>query len=99
MRTLNQDPWFEPDVETTNGGAWILMPDFPTNFFANKPILSIASIGGKLLTLDMATKIQTRLSFAKVKVEVDLVAKLPQRIRINKEDDITGETKSKWIKI
>ncbi|KAH0675433.1 hypothetical protein KY290_024486 [Solanum tuberosum] len=47
----------------------------------------------------MATKNQTRPSCARVKIEVDLIAKLPQRVRINDEDDITGEVKSKWIKV
>lgn len=44
--------------------------------------------------MDMATKNQTRLSCAKVKVEVDFVAKLLQRVRISEEDDITKEIKS-----
>lgn len=47
----------------------------------------------------MATRNQTRPSCAKVKIEVDMIAKLPQRVRINKENDDTGEIKSKWIKI
>ncbi|KAH0706081.1 hypothetical protein KY285_010613 [Solanum tuberosum] len=99
MRTLKWDPWFEPDVETTIGVAWISMLDLPPNCFAKEAIFSIASAVGKPLTVDMATRNQTRPSCAKVKVEVDLVAKLPQRVKINEEDDIIGEIKSKWIKI
>ncbi|KAG5611461.1 hypothetical protein H5410_022742 [Solanum commersonii] len=99
MRTLKWDPWFVPDVETTIGVAWISMPDLPPIFFAKEVIFSIASTVGKPLTVDMATRNQTRLSCAKVKVEVDLVAKLPQRVKFNEENDITGEIKSKWIKI
>lgn len=47
----------------------------------------------------MPTKNQTRSSYAKVKVKVDLTSKVPQRVRITKEDDDTGECKSKWIKV
>lgn len=47
----------------------------------------------------MATKNPTRPSCAKVKVEADLLAEIPQRIKISKEDDVTMELKSKWIKI
>lgn len=96
MRTLKWDPWFDPDVETTIGLAWISLPDLPPNFFAKEAFFSIASAVGKPLTVDMATKNKTRPSCAKVKIKVDLVAKLPQRVRINEKDD-TGEIRSQWI--
>lgn len=51
------------------------------------------------MTVDLATKNQTRPNCAKVKVEVDLTAKLPQRVRITEENDNTGETRYKWIKV
>lgn len=35
----------------------------------------------------------------KVKVEVDLTKKLPQRVRITEEDDNIGKRKFKWIKV
>ncbi|XP_019265782.1 PREDICTED: uncharacterized protein LOC109243329 [Nicotiana attenuata] len=41
----------------------------------------------------------TRPSCAKVKVEVNLLATLPQRIKIIEEADETGPEESKWIKI
>ncbi|PHT45011.1 Serine/threonine-protein kinase 38-like [Capsicum baccatum] len=48
MRTLEWDPWFEPEVETIIGIAWISFPDLPPNFFAKEAIFSIVStIGGK----------------------------------------------------
>ncbi|KAH0707961.1 hypothetical protein KY290_009561 [Solanum tuberosum] len=99
MRTFKWDPWFEPDAETIIGVAWIYFPDLPPNFFAKEAIFSIAAAVGKPLTVDMATKNQTRPSCAKVKVEVDLTAKLPQRVRITEEDDDTGHTKFKWIQV
>lgn len=59
MRTLKWDPWFEPDIETTIGVAWISMFDLPPIFFAKEAIFSIASALGKPLTVDMATRNQT----------------------------------------
>lgn len=53
------------------------MPNLPLNVFAKEEVLSIASIIGKPLTVDMATKNKTIPSCVRVKVEVDLVAKLP----------------------
>lgn len=90
MRTLKRDPWFEADVDTTIAVCWISTPDLPTNFFSRDVIFSIVSIVGKPVIVDMATKNQTRSSCARFKLEVDLVAKLPHKIRINKENDITG---------
>ncbi|KAF3669654.1 hypothetical protein FXO37_08919 [Capsicum annuum] len=40
-----------------------------------------------------------RPSCARVKVEVDLIGKLPYRVRINEENEVTGDIKSKWISI
>lgn len=95
MRTLNWDPWFELDIETTIKVAQISLPDLSPNFFAKEAIFSIASAVEKPLMLDMDTKNQTRPSCVRVKVEVDLIAKLPLMVRINEENDIIGEIKSK----
>ncbi|KAF3620500.1 hypothetical protein FXO38_32320 [Capsicum annuum] len=99
MKTLKCDPWFESDVKTTIGVAWISMPDLPPNFLAKEAIFSIASTVEKSLTVDMATKNKTMPSCARVKVEVDLVANLLKKVKINKEDDVTREIKYKWTQI
>lgn len=99
MRTFKWNLWFKHDLETTIGVAWISLPDLSQNFFVKETILFISSTIGKPLTIDMVMRNQTILSYAKVNKEVDLVAKLPKRVRINEEEDVTGEIKSKWIKI
>lgn len=48
--------------------------------------------------VDMSIQNHTRPNCARVKIEVDVVAKLPQRVRISEKDNISGEIKSKWIK-
>lgn len=81
------------------GVAWISLPDLPPNFFAKEAIFSIALAVGKPLMVDIATKNHTGPSCSRVKVVVDLIAKIPQRVKINKEDDINGTIKSKWVQI
>lgn len=66
-------------------------------FYANEAIFLIASTVGKPLVVDMVTRNHTRPSYASVKIEVDLVTKLPHRIKINEENDVTGKIKSKWV--
>lgn len=83
MKILKWDSWFEPDVEITIGVAWILLPNLPSNFVMKEAIFSIESMVGKLLTVDLETRSQTRPSCVKIKIEFDLVTKLPQRVRIN----------------
>lgn len=65
------------------------MPDLPPNFFTKEAIFSITSVVGKPLSVDMATRNLTRPSCTIVKVEVDLIADLPQRVKICEEDDVT----------
>lgn len=61
------------------------MLDLPFNFFAMEAIFSIASIIMKPLIVDMTVINPTRSGCVKVKVEVDLIAKLSQRVRTNEE--------------
>ncbi|WMV55379.1 hypothetical protein MTR67_048764 [Solanum verrucosum] len=67
IRTLKWDPWFEPDMETTIGVAWISFPDLPPNFFAKEAIFSIASAVGKPLTVDMAMRTKPDLIVQELK--------------------------------
>ncbi|KAH0722187.1 hypothetical protein KY285_004803 [Solanum tuberosum] len=47
----------------------------------------------------MATKNQSRPSYARVKVEVDLLSGFPKRIKIGVRKQSTGEVVKKWIRI
>lgn len=99
MRNLKWDPWFEPEVETTIGIAWISFLDLPQNFFSKKAIFSIASVMSKAFMVDMAITKHTSPSCERVKVEVDLVAKLLYKVKINEENEVNAKIKSKWIHI
>lgn len=61
-------------------------------------MFSLAPAVGRPLHVDLATINGTRPSCDKVKVEVNLLATLPQRIKIIEEEDETGLDLSKWIK-
>ncbi|XP_049378180.1 vacuolar-processing enzyme-like [Solanum stenotomum] len=52
------------------------------DLFAKKSLLSIASAVGKPIAIDKATQIKSRPSTARVKVILDLMEKLPNRIRL-----------------
>nr|XP_009593384.1 uncharacterized protein LOC104090048 [Nicotiana tomentosiformis] len=54
---------------------------------------------GRPLHVDLATQNGTRPSCAKVKVEVNLLSKFPQRIKIVEDEDESGPEEFKWIKI
>lgn len=82
-------------METTIRVVWISFPKLPLIFFAKEAIFSIAAIVGKPLIVDIPMRNKMRPSCATAKIEVYLVPKLPQRVRINNEDDIKWEIKSK----
>nr|XP_016515100.1 PREDICTED: uncharacterized protein LOC107831823 [Nicotiana tabacum] len=92
-------PWWKPDVETPIAIVWISVLDLPPNCFAKDFVFSLANAVGRPLHVDLATQNGTRPSCAEVKVEVNLLATLPQMIKIIEEEDETGPEESKWIKI
>ncbi|KAG5600333.1 hypothetical protein H5410_031703 [Solanum commersonii] len=78
-------PWsigYNPKEETTLAVVWISLPNLSPNLFAKKSPLSIASVVGKPITIDKDTQIKSRPSTARVKVILDLMEKLPNRIRL-----------------
>lgn len=98
MRTLKWDPLFDPDEEITTTIAWISLPYLPLNYFLKEAIFSMATVIGKPLQVDMATKNQTRPNCARVKVEVDLLTEFSQRISIGMRKKDSRETVKRWIK-
>ncbi|KAG5602307.1 hypothetical protein H5410_033677 [Solanum commersonii] len=99
MRTLKWDPSFDPEEETTTTIAWTSFLELPPIFFVKEAVFSLASVVGKPMQVDMATKNQSRPSCARVKVEVDLLSDFPKRIKIGVRKQSTGEVVEKWIRI
>lgn len=98
MRTFKWDPMFDSAAETSTTITWISFPVLLPNFFGKEAIFSLARAVGKPLQLDMATRNQTRRSYARVKVEVNLLQEFPKRIKIviRRAD---GEVTEKWVLI
>lgn len=55
--------------------------------FAKKPLLSIAYVVGRPIVIDKATQEKSRPSTARVKVEFDLLGKLPQHLKVQFVDE------------
>lgn len=69
----------------------ISLPHWSPEFFAKKALLSIASAMGKPFSIDKATQIRSRPSITRVKVILDLMDKLPEKVRLQYVDSTTGK--------
>lgn len=69
-----------------------------SKFFGIEIIFSLVTAVGKLLQVDMATTNKMRPSYARVKVEVDLLSDLSKRVNVGIKKK-TGEIMAKWITI
>lgn len=99
LKTLIYDAKFKAREETPIVMAWILFPNLLPTFFVKECLFSLASAVGKPLHLDMATINKTHPSFARVKVLVDLLADLLKKLRMDMENEATGEICIEWMKI
>ncbi|XP_060186928.1 uncharacterized protein LOC132616506 [Lycium barbarum] len=87
-------PWsigFNPKEETSRAFTWISLPNLPPELFAEKSLLSIASAVGKPIAIDKATQEKSRPSTARLKVELDLLDKHPNHIRVQYIDEKSGK--------
>ncbi|XP_060183209.1 uncharacterized protein LOC132613179 [Lycium barbarum] len=89
MRPLIYDTKFKIDEETSRVITWISFPDLMPTFFGQESLFSLASAVGIPLHLDKATENITRLSYAQIKVLLDLLADLPSYVNMEIEDDKT----------
>lgn len=86
-------PWsigFNVNEETTKAVVWISLPNLPTKLFAMKALLSIASVVGKPIAIDKSTQTKSHHSTAIVTVILDLMDKLPDKLRLQFLDKQTG---------
>lgn len=98
MRIFKWEPLFDPEAETSIAIVWISFPSLPQNIFGKEAIFSLARAVGKPLQVGIATRNQTRPSYGRVKVEVDLLQEFSKRIKIGvRRTD--GEIANKLIPI
>nr|XP_009765697.1 PREDICTED: uncharacterized protein LOC104217212 [Nicotiana sylvestris] len=87
-------PWsvgYNPNQETSKVAIWISLPNLSPELFARKPLLSIAAAIGKPIAIYKATQVRSRPITARVKVIIDLLDKLPEKIRLQYFDVKTGK--------
>ncbi|KAI3465772.1 hypothetical protein Pfo_022435 [Paulownia fortunei] len=72
MRLFKWSPQFDPKVESAIVPVWIRLPELPAHLFEKPALKAIAELIGKPLRVDEPTANKTRLSVARIYVEIDL---------------------------
>ncbi|KAG6482722.1 hypothetical protein ZIOFF_059360 [Zingiber officinale] len=73
LRIFKWTPYFSYTAESSVVPVWIRFPDLPIHMFSKVTLFSAASIIGKPIKIDEATADCSRLSVARVCVEIDLL--------------------------
>lgn len=99
VRPLIYDAKFKIEEETTQAIAWISFPDLKPTFFVKEALFSLASAAGKPKHLDSATINKTRPNCTRVKVQVNLLADLPEYVEVEIITSQTKESRVEQVKI
>ncbi|KAK6115103.1 hypothetical protein DH2020_007372 [Rehmannia glutinosa] len=73
IRVFKWTPSFNPRTEAPLAQVWIRLPGLPIHFFDHNALFAISKIIGSPLQVDSPTTSRTRLSMARVCVELDLL--------------------------
>ncbi|XP_074299539.1 uncharacterized protein LOC141630664 [Silene latifolia] len=77
-------PTFSKEMDSVSiVPAWILFPDLDPFMWSEKVLSKLASIAGKPLFADLPTTFKSKLSFARVLVEVDVSEDLPTSVQLH----------------
>ena len=71
------------NIQLTAMPIWVKFYNIPLEYWTNTCLSYIASAVGKPLHMDSHTENKTRLSFARICIEIDLSSKLPKSARLN----------------
>ncbi|KAH6776562.1 hypothetical protein C2S52_014123 [Perilla frutescens var. hirtella] len=83
MHVFKWTPGFNPSFETSIFAIWITLPGLPLHLFDHNALFKIGSIFGKPIQIESATANRTRVSFARLYVEIDLTKTYPTSIVLN----------------
>ncbi|KAH6777261.1 hypothetical protein C2S51_008573 [Perilla frutescens var. frutescens] len=83
MRVFKWTPGFNPAFETSNFALWITLPGLPLHLFDHNALYKIGSVFGRPIQIEHATANQSRVSFAKICVEIDLTKSYPEKFLLN----------------
>lgn len=98
MRVFKWSPTFDPYFETPIAAVWCNVIAVPIHLFEISALYAIGSLLGNPIQLDQATVSKTRLSFARICVEIDITKPPTEEVVL----DILGKEtilKVKWGKI
>ncbi|KAK6145918.1 hypothetical protein DH2020_019787 [Rehmannia glutinosa] len=73
MRVFKWTPSFNPKTEAPLAPVWIRLPGLPIHFFDHNALFAISNIIGTPLQVDSQTASRSRLSMARVCVELNLL--------------------------
>ncbi|KAK6145440.1 hypothetical protein DH2020_022260 [Rehmannia glutinosa] len=86
MRVFKWTPSFNPRMEAPLAPVWIRLPGLPIHLFDHNALFSIGLIIGKPLQVDSLTAARSRLSMARVCVELDLLKERIDEIILEFDD-------------
>ncbi|KAL0356485.1 UNVERIFIED_CONTAM: hypothetical protein Scaly_1334200 [Sesamum calycinum] len=86
MRVFKWSPTFTPDQESSIVPVWVNFSELPAHLFYKDAIFSIASIVGTPLQMADSTYNQSKFSWARVCIEIDLLKPLLEDFDIQIED-------------
>ncbi|KAL6576889.1 hypothetical protein OROMI_011165 [Orobanche minor] len=89
MRMFHWDPFFNFKEEPAVVPLWVKIHALPPQWFDLRSLKTIASSVGEFLKVDEPTHNRSRLSFARVCVEVNLKNHLPKKINLQVGEDST----------
>ncbi|KAL0284283.1 UNVERIFIED_CONTAM: hypothetical protein Sradi_7203400 [Sesamum radiatum] len=80
MRVFKWTPTFTPTQESSVVPIWVSFPELPAHLFRKDALFSIASMIGSPLQVDDLTLNKSKLSLARVCVEIDLLKPLNEEL-------------------
>ncbi|XP_042038360.1 uncharacterized protein LOC121784261 [Salvia splendens] len=83
MRVFKWAPDFDTFFESPIVSVWCNIIDIPAHLYEESAIMAIGNLLGKPLQADHATIHQSRLSFARICVEIDISIPPPEEIILN----------------
>lgn len=87
MKVFKWTPDFRPsDGEPSTAPVWISFPSLPVVYFEQDLLYAIASLLGRVLSMDVPTRRLSRTNVARVCVEVDLLKEHPHQVWIGVEN-------------
>ncbi|KAK6121385.1 hypothetical protein DH2020_044867 [Rehmannia glutinosa] len=86
MRVFKWTPSFNPRIEAPLAPVWIRLPGLPIHFFDHNALFAIGMIIGTPLQVDSLTTSRSRLSMARVCVELDLLKERIEEVVLEFDD-------------